>query len=190
MWALREKTPDTWAKVALQDFETFLLDHASAERKASAVGLSFVVRYPDRKEILEPMIIYAREELEHFHQVYRIILKRNLTLLGDEEDAYVKNLMGYVRTGRQERFLDRLLVSGVMEARGHDRLQLLAEHLTDPELQAFYKRLAGAEAQHKDFFIEMARHYFDEQQITERLNVFLDLEQKTINAMPIRPALH
>ena len=62
---LRVDTPKEWVNTALSDFDHFLIDHASCERKASAVGMSFVVRYPDRSALLEPMIQFAREELEH-----------------------------------------------------------------------------------------------------------------------------
>ena len=65
MLELRKPTPDGWLDVVLADFDAFLIDHAACERKASATGMSFVVRYPDRKEILEPLIAFAREELEH-----------------------------------------------------------------------------------------------------------------------------
>ncbi|MBM4304945.1 MAG: tRNA-(ms[2]io[6]A)-hydroxylase, partial [Deltaproteobacteria bacterium] len=119
---LKVATPSQWVDSALKDFDAFLLDHASCERKASAVGMSFVVRYPDRPEIIEPMISFAREELEHFHQVYKLISERKLLLPPDEEDLYVNKLMKQVRFGREERFLDRLLVSSIIEARGCERL--------------------------------------------------------------------
>ncbi len=60
-------TPADWVSVVMADFDHFLLDHASCERKASANAMSFVVRYPDRKALLEPMICLAKEELAHFH---------------------------------------------------------------------------------------------------------------------------
>lgn len=152
--------------------------------------MSFIVRYPDRREILEPMINFAREELEHFHQVYKLILKRGLSATSDEEDAYVNVLMKQVRTGREERFLDRLLVSSVIEARGFERLNLVAEALEDPELKAFYKRLGKAEGQHKHFFLEMARLYFPEEVIAKRLDELLEIERDAIASVPFRSALH
>ena len=188
--ALRVATPPEWAEVALSDFDAFLLDHGSCERKASAVGMSFVVRYPDRKAILDPMIQFAREELEHFHQVYRLIAARHLTLWPDQEDPYVNRLMKSVRFGREERFLDRLLVSALIEARGHERLGLVTEHLKDPELQQFYQRLTRAEARHRDLFLELAHPYFPDETILKRLNDLCDAEAEAIQATPFRPALH
>ena len=118
MLALAVATPPAWVEVVLGDFDRFLLDHAACERKASATGMAFVVRYPDRRELLEPMIAFAREELEHFHQVYKLIEARGHTLLPDEKDPYVQPLLAAVRGGRDARLLDRLVVGGVVEARG------------------------------------------------------------------------
>ncbi len=42
MLTLRAKTPSKWLECVLDDFNTFLLDHAAAERKASAVALSLI----------------------------------------------------------------------------------------------------------------------------------------------------
>jgi len=190
MLALRYQTPPDWAKTALADFDAFLIDHASCERKASAVGLSFVVRYPDRTALIEPMIQFAREELEHFHQVCKLILERGLEFRRDEEDAYVNILIPLARFGREERFLDRLIISSLIEARGAERLQLVTDELTDPKLQQFYARLSRAEEHHHEFFLEMARLYFSEGQIQERLGELLDAEAKAIQSVPYRSALH
>ena len=97
MLPLRIPTPPAWLEVVLADFDAFLLDHAACERKASATGMSFVVRYPDRRALLEPMIAFAREELEHFHQVYRLIEARGLVLRRDEKDPW--SSAGWSRRG-------------------------------------------------------------------------------------------
>lgn len=187
---LKVKTPTEWVTAALKDFDAFLLDHASCERKASAVGMSFVVRYPDRPQIIEPMISFAREELEHFHQVYKLISERNLLLPPDEEDAYVNLLMKQVRFGREERFLDRLLVSSVIEARGCERLHLVADALPEGDLKHFYRRLARAEGTHQDLFVRMAHFYFPEEVIQRRLEEWLNIEAQAITSVPYRCALH
>jgi len=187
---LLSQTPKEWLKTALQDFDAFLIDHAACERKASAIGLSFVVRYPDRPEILEPMVRFAREELEHFHQVIRLLVQRGLTPAADEEDAYVKKLTHAARTGRDERFLDRLLIAGLIEARGHERLEMVAAAIEDPTLKNFYTKLSSAESRHRDFFIDMAKLYFDEETITKRLHELAQAEKRAIESVPHRSALH
>lgn len=190
MLPLKFETPPDWVRSALSCFDDFLLDHASCERKASAVGMSFVVRYPDRTALIEPMIQFAREELEHFHQVYRLILERGLTLAPDEEDAYVNILMKEVRSGREERFLDRLLVSSLIEARGHERLHLVAEAMTDMPLAQLYTRLARAESRHKDLFLELAQLYFPLAEVAARWEFLAEREALAIQSVPHRSRLH
>ncbi len=190
MDALLVATKPDWAEFALRDFDHFLIDHASCERKASAVGMSFVVRYPDRQELIGPMIQFAREELEHFHQVFRLIEARGLTLERDEEDAYVNLLMKEVRFGRDERFLDRLLVSSLIESRGCERLHLIAAELKDPKLQQFYSRLARAEGHHQNLFLELAQHFFPAHTVTPRWNTLREAEAAAISQVPYRHALH
>lgn len=72
------------------DFDTFLVDHAACERKASATGMAFVVRYPDRLDLVDAMIGFAREELEHYHRVIQEIIRRGLTLGPDTKDVYIE----------------------------------------------------------------------------------------------------
>ena len=190
MVTLLTPTPPEWVDIVLSNFDSFLIDHAACERKASAVGLSFVVRYPDRQLLIDPMIQFAREELEHFHQVYRILEARGLTLGADYEDEYVNILMRQVRSGRDERFLDRLLVSSVIEARGHERLTLVAQALTDPTLAAFYERLARAENHHRTLFAEIALSFFSQEEVSTRLCEWLRAESTAIASVPLRPAVH
>ena len=188
--ALLTKTPSDWAGFALQDFDAFVIDHAACERKASAVGMSFVVRYPDRPQLVGPMIQFAREELEHFHQVYRILQSRGLALGKDEQDAYVGLLLQHVRTGRDERLLDRLLVNALIEARGCERLALVADALTDDKLQQFYSRLARAEGHHYTLFLELAQEIFAETDFSGRWSELRQIEANAIAAVAYRHALH
>lgn len=187
---LRVKTSPQWAQCVLENFNHFLADHASCERKASAVGMSFVVRYPDRPALLEPMISFAREELDHFYQVYRIMVQRGVSLTPDEQDPYVNALMKEVRFGRDERFLDRLLVSGVIEARGTEKLALLAEAMFDADLKSFYQKLAKAEYHHLHLFHHLAETFFPKDVVQQRLDFWLDLEADIFKGCPIRPAVH
>ena len=190
MFELRAPTSPRWVEAVLADFDSFLIDHAACERKASATGMAFVVRYPDRPQLLEPLIAFAREELEHFHQVYRLIAERGLTLRPDTRDDYVAGLMAWVRTGRDQRLLDRLLVAGVVEARGCERFGLLAEALPGGALREFYRDITRSEARHHGLFHRLARNCFEAQTIATRLDALLDIEAKLIDELPLRAALH
>ena len=187
---LKPYSGESWIQKVHQDFDHFLIDHAACERKASATGVSFVVRYPDRDKIMDPMIRLAREELLHFHQVCRLLRKRNLKLLPDEKDPYINGLLKQIRNGRDEEFLDRLLVFGIVEARGTERFRVVAENHPDKELADFYMKLTEAEARHHELFVDLALEYFDEETVMKRLRELESLEFEVIQEIPIRAAVH
>jgi tRNA-(ms[2]io[6]A)-hydroxylase len=192
MLDLRVATSIDWLDVVFDDFDAFLLDHAACERKASATGMSFVAKYPDRTALLEPMIEFAREELGHFHVMVKIVSARGLQLRADYRDPYVNGLRRLMRTSGDELLLDRLLVAGIVEARGCERLQIMASALPehDPELARIYEELARAESRHHGLFFRLARQYFDEPLVQERARELLDLEAELVSELPHRPAVH
>ncbi len=190
MLQLRVSSSNEWLNAVLEYFDAFLLDHASAERKALAVALSLISHYPDRKELVTAMMDLAREELDHFHQVYLRIDARGGTLGPDSKDSYVRSLLGLVRRGPDLYFLDRLLVSGIIEARGCERFSRLAAALEETELRDFYDGIARSEKRHRDGFVELARLYFSKAQVDERIEELLDAEAKILADLEIRPALH
>lgn len=187
---LLSRSPAEWIDTVLADFDAFLLDHAACERKASSLAMSLVAKYPDRAQLLEPMICLAREELAHFHEVFLLIQKRGLLLSADEKDPYLAALLKDVSHGREEHFLDRLLLAAVVEARGCERFKLVADHLEDPELASFYQKLAKVEAGHYKIFINIAKHYFDEDLVEKRMAFWLEREAAAIAALPLRAAVH
>lgn len=180
-----------WAEMVCGQFDRFLLDHAACERKASALAMSLVCKYSHYVALIEPMVSLAREELEHFAQVYRLIRKRNIPFtVQDEKDPYVRLMLGHIRTGREERFLDQLVLSALIEARGYERFQLLSEHLIEPELQTFYQDLARREVGHYRIFIQIAERYFPSAAVEEAIARISRLEQQALDAAPVQPILH
>jgi tRNA-(ms[2]io[6]A)-hydroxylase len=192
MLDLRFATPPEWLDTVFADFDSFLIDHAACERKAAATGMSFVVRYPDKSAIIEPLIEFAREELEHFQIMYRIVHQRGLILGDDYKDPYVNALRAQVRTGGEGMLLDRLLVAGIVEARGCERLFMVAEALgqRQSELAEPYLALARAEARHHGLFFRLARACFSDEQIDERASTLLDFEAELVKKLPHRAAVH
>jgi tRNA 2-(methylsulfanyl)-N6-isopentenyladenosine37 hydroxylase len=85
--------------------------------------------------------------------------------------------------------LDRLLVAGVIEARGCERFRRLAEGL-DADLAELYRDFATSEAGHAALFIKLAQGYFAEATVRERLDQVLEAEAEIIQSVPLRPALH
>ena len=188
---LRVNSPTQWVDAVMNDFNTFLQDHANCERKASAMAMSFVAKYPNRVEIIPELIETALEEMEHFRDVYAIMEKRGVMLPHEiSQDQYVKQLLDYCRSGREERFLDRLLLASVIECRGAERFQLVAGALEDEVLKKFYKRLWTSEAKHGNIFVKMALNYFNQDEIYVRLNELNENEADVLNSLPIKAALH
>ncbi len=191
MLDLRTATPASWLDVVFADFDSFLIDHACCERKAFATGMSFVVRYPDRLALLEPMIEFAREELEHFHRVVKALTARGLVLKDDYQDEYVNQLRKGLRGKGADPLVDGLLVAGVIEARSCERLKLVADALpaADP-LKEMYVDLARAEARHHALFFRLARQFEDVARVRARADELLDFEATLVERLPHRPAVH
>ena len=180
-----------WIAAVMADFDSFLQDHADCERKASAMAMSFVAKYPDRLEIIPELIETGIEELEHFQSVYTLMKERGIQLQHSiGEDPYLKALLKLCHSGRRERFLDRLLIASVVETRGAERFKLVAEALEDDKLKRFYKMLWTSEAKHGHLFVKMALNYFDKEQVYERLEWWIEREAEIIDNLEIRSALH
>lgn len=187
---LLSATDPNWVNVIIENFDTFLADHANCERKASSLAMSMVVRYPDRPKIIPALVELAQEELEHFGQVYELMEKRGVSLIKDEPDPYVNQLGKKMRHGREDRFLDQLLVSSLIECRGAERFRIIAEALEEPDLKHFYKVLAGAEAKHGHVFVDMALNYFSEDEIYPRLQELAECEAEIVAGLEWRASLH
>ncbi len=180
-----------WLNAVMADFDQFLIDHADCERKASAMAMSFVAKYPNRTAIIPELVETAIEELEHFQQVYQLMEKRGIELPASMgPDPYISQLMKLARHGRDKRFLDRLLIASVVETRGAERFRLVSEAQKEPEMHRFYKLLWASEAKHGHIFVKMALNYFDEQEVYERLDWWVQREGEIIDSLEIRAALH
>ncbi len=181
-----------WLNAVMQDFHSFLQDHANCERKASAMAMSLVAKYPDRKEIIPELIETAIEELEHFQQVYNLMERLNVPLANEmQKDEYISQLMALGHGGTPlTRFMDRLLLASVIECRGCERFKMVSEALQEPELKRFYKVLWASEAKHGNIFVKMALKYFDDKKVYDRLAWLVEQEGKIVNSLPLRSALH
>ena len=185
-------TSPAWVDAVMADVPAFLQDHADCERKASAMAMSLVAKYPDRLEIIPELIATGVEELEHFQQVYEIMRERGIPLAKEiEADPYIKALMALIHSDSQRRFLDRLLLASIIECRGAERFRLVSEAMTDDEqLRVFYHDLWVSEAKHGHIFVKMALEYFEKDQVYDRLGYLNDEEGKIVAGLDFRPALH
>jgi tRNA-(ms[2]io[6]A)-hydroxylase len=186
---VRSRTPAAWLDAVRADFGAFLQDHAACERKASATAMTLASHYRDRPELVRAMVDLAYEELGHFRRVFEVIARRGGTLGADSKDLYVGQMLGLVRRGPDEYLLDRLLVAGVVEARGCERFRILAERL-DGDMGELYRDFASSEAAHAALFVRLARAHFPADAVDARLDELLAAESDVAASLPVRPALH
>ena len=187
---LRYATPDTWAIAVMADFDSFLLDHAAAEKKASGMALSMLSHYPDRIELVTAMTDLAIEELNHYREVVKWIHKRGLITAADKKDQYVISFRKAIRKESEEYLLDRLLTASIIEARGAERFALVAQALEDPPLKKFYQSIARSEERHYELFLDLAKTYLDSAMVEQRWDELLNVEAEIVRALPIQAALH
>ena len=184
------ETNPNWIQAVLSDFDSFLQDHAAAEKKASGMALSMLSHYPDRILLVTKMTDLAIEELIHYREVLRWIHSRGLVTASDTKDPYVLGLRQVIRKETNTYLLDRLLTASVIEARGAERFALIADAIERSPLKNFYKSLAKSEARHYRLFLELAEEYFDSSVIELRWKEILNIEAEVVSKLPIRAALH
>ena len=190
MFELRYHTPLEWTEIVLKNFNRFLLDHAAAEKKASGMAMSMLSHYPDRPRLVKAMVDLSIEELTHFRDVVKIILDRGLQLEADSKDLYINQFRSYLRKESEAYLLDRLLTASIIEARGCERFGLISTALEPGGLKNFYGAIADSESRHQDLFIHLAKEYFKEATINQRLDELLDIEANIVNKLPWQATLH
>jgi tRNA-(ms[2]io[6]A)-hydroxylase len=183
-------TPNEWLETVLADFDTFLCDHASAEKKASGMAVTMISHYPDKTELVDIMAAVAVEELNHYREVIKIIHLRGKTLASDVKDNYVGELRKSFRKGSESYMMDRLIIAGIIEARGAERFGIIADGLPAGQLKDFYVTITESEQRHYATFLDLANSYFDKDEVKQRTLQLLTIEAKVCAALPFRAALH
>ena len=183
-------SPSAWLACVLDSFDAFLRDHASCEKKASGMALNMASHYPDQPKLLDAMVDLAVEELNHYREVIRIMLARNIVPGADQKDPYINQLNHHVRKGPANFLLDRLLIAAVVERRGAERFGLVADALIDPGLKKFYQAIAASEARHWTLFYELAQSHGEHDEVAPRFAELNLIEGEIMQALPIKAALH
>ena len=188
MLGLKLPTDPRWVNLAAKDLEEILTDHAYCEQKAATTCISLIQQNPERKELVKELSPVVTEEWGHFRMVLAELEKRNLNLGLQRKDEYVGKLMSFMRGGgsREDRLVERLLVSALIEARSCERFRLLSQHLEEEELKEFYHKLMISEAGHYRMFIDLAKLYGEEEKVKVRWQEFLDFEAEMIETLELR----
>ena len=176
----------------LGDFDQFLKDHASCEKKASGMAMAVASHYPDKPVLLNAMVDLAVEELNHYREVVRLLLARNVTPGSDTKDPYINELNQHVRRGPANFLLDRLLMGAIVERRGAERFALIADNLGghEPALTKFYRSIASSEHRHWELFYRLAYQHCPPDQVAKRFAELTRIEADIMLSQPLRPALH
>lgn len=187
---LRQPTSWAWVEQAIAHLDTILLDHSHCERKAAGVALNLMFRYPSYAQLVRQLTAIAREELEHFEQVNQWLERRGIPLGSLSSPPYGAGLKALIRRAEPDRLLDSLLVSGLIEARSHERLGLLATHCPDRELAEFYRSLMASEARHYGVYWVLADSYFERDVVKERLDELAIKESELLATLHPEPRIH
>ena len=187
---LRQPTGWAWVEQAIAHLDTILLDHSHCERKAAGVALNLMFRYPSYTQLVRQLTAIAREELEHFEQVNQWLERRDIPLAPLSSPPYGAGLKALIRRSEPDRLLDSLLVSGLIEARSHERLGLLATHCPDRELAEFYGSLMASEARHYGVYWVLADSYFERDVVKERLDELAIKESELLATLYPEPRIH
>jgi len=194
MLGLKSKTPEKWAKIAIQDLEIFLTDHAYNEIKAAQSAMAVINHRPNHTKFVNTMSALAIEEMQHFEMVYDIIKKFGLQLGQESQNAYAMQLRKFFPKTKniEERFIQKLMLSSLMEARSCERFSILIPVLENeyPELAQFYRDLFESEARHYRVFLEYARIFGGKEKTDAIWDKLLTYEADLINRLGQKPLVH
>jgi tRNA-(ms[2]io[6]A)-hydroxylase len=185
---LQLPTDPRWVDLAAFSLEDILTDHAWCEQKAATSCISLIQRYSEKGLLVQELSPIVTEEWGHFRLVLAELQKRGLTLGRQRKDVYVNRLMEFQQKGgnEDERFLDRLLIFALIEARSCERFKRLSEGLNDDYLCQFYRRFMESEAGHYHLFIELAETYLDKDRVRRRWKEWLDFEAGVMQGIEVR----
>ena len=181
-------TDPRWVDLAHISLEEILTDHAYCEQKAATSCISLIQRYPDKEKLVIELAPIVTEEWGHFRLVLAELQKRNLKLGKQRKDEYVNKLMNFQQKGGsdEERFLDKLLIFALIEARSCERFKRLSEGLNDVYLSNFYRRFMESEAGHYSLFIDLAENYVDKNKVRKRWQQWLVYEAGIMKELEVR----
>ncbi len=187
---LSSLSSDQWMKLALSNPIEILIDHAHCERKAAGVAIQLMFRYPSEAELAEVLSPLAREELEHFEKILYFLKDLGHSLKALKPPPYGAELSKCIRKEEPHRMLDSFLIAGLIEARSHERLSLLALNSENKSLQLLYKSLLESEARHFGIYWKLAQTKFSKDETFKRLEELSKAETKILSQPFSLPRVH
>ncbi len=192
MLGLKSDTNASWAKIAEENLEQLLTDHAYAEQKAAGAAVSLIINYSEETEMVQALSAHAIEEMEHFKMVHDLMVKKGYTLGRDQKSEYAKHLFNFFHKtkDRTEALVARLLIAALIEARSCERFKVLSENLQDKELAQFFRGFLESEAGHHALFLKFARQYQDREIVDKKWQDLLQYEADFMKTRGKLPLVH
>lgn len=181
-------TDPRWVNIAEKNIADILTDHAYCEQKAASSCISLIVQFPERQALVDMLTPVVAEEWSHFERVIAEMKKRGFSLGLQRKDEYVEKLQKLIKKGgsREQLLMEKLLMNALIEARSCERFRLLAKHIPDPELSAFYHELMVSEAGHYKNFLRLAKAYNPGEKVMQRWREWLEGEAEIMKTLEVR----
>ena len=174
---LASLSSDEWINLALSNPIEVLIDHAHCERKAAGFAIQLMFRYPGEPNLCETLSPIAREELEHFEKILLFLKSKGQELIALKPPPYGSELSKNIRKEEPHRMLDSLIVAGLIEARSHERLAILALNSQDSSIRKLYQSLLESEARHFGIYWRLAQDKFSKDETHNRLSELKIIER-------------
>ena len=187
---LSSLTSDDWIHLALSNPIEILIDHAHCERKAAGVAIQLMFRYPAEPNLAEVLSPIAREELEHFEKILYFLKDLGHSLKAIKPPPYGAELAKNIRKEEPNRMLDSFLIAGLIEARSHERLSLLALNSENKSFKFLYESLLESEARHFGIYWKLAKTKFPKEETYKRLDELSKVESEILSKTFFMPRVH
>ena len=181
---------ERWIKLALSNPTEILIDHAHCEKKAAGVAIQLMFKYPSEQSLSEVLSPIAREELEHFEKILNFLKDKGIEIKPLKPPPYGSELAKNIRREEPHRMLDSFLVAGIIEARSHERLSILALNFEDASLREIYNSLLESEARHFGVYWKLAQEKFSKKEVFKRLNELAQKESEILSETFPLPRIH
>ena len=187
---LSSLTSDVWIKLALSNPIEILIDHAHCERKAAGVAIQLMFRYPSETNLPEVLSPIDREELEHFEKILYFLKDLGHALIPLKPPPYASELAKNIRKEEPYRMLDSFLIAGLIEARSHERLSILALNSENKSFRVLYDSLLESEARHFGIYWKLAKTKFSKDETFKRLEELAIIESEILSDTYFLPRVH
>ena len=187
---LKTLSSDKWIKLALSNPIEILIDHAHCERKAAGVAIQLMFRYPSEPNLAEVLSPIAREELEHFEKILYFLKDLGHSLKALKPPPYGAELAKNIRKNEPNRMLDSFLIAGLIEARSHERLGLLALNSKEESFRDLYESLLESEARYFGIYWKLAQNKFSKNETFTRLRELSTIESGILAETCLMPRVH